>query len=78
MDATMSRDSHVVSAARGMYALAAVTNFRDDELLIPRAIILGAAESVEEEFLDRISVDNWPKPDLLRDRQRKKRNGFLY
>jgi len=55
-----------------------VANFSKEELAIPKATVLGVAEEITEELVNKINADDKPKSDLVNDRQRKKRNELLY
>ena len=55
-----------------------VANFSDEQLIIPKATVLGVAEEITEEPVDRINPRDHPISDPLNDKQRKKKNEFLY
>jgi len=55
-----------------------VANFSKEEMIIPKATVLGVAEEITEELVNKINAENKPKSDLVNDRKRKKRNEFLY
>jgi len=55
-----------------------VANFNKEELTIQKATVLGVAEEIIKELVNKINADDKPKTDLVNDRQRKKRNELLY
>jgi len=55
-----------------------VANFSDEQLIIPKATVLGVAEEITEELVDRINTTDQPISDPLNDKKRKKRNELLY
>jgi hypothetical protein len=55
-----------------------VANFSDEQLIIPKATVLGVAEEITEELLDRINPRDTPISDPLSNKQKKKRNELLY
>jgi len=55
-----------------------VANFSKEELTIPKATVIGVAEEIREELVNKINAEDKPKSDLVNDRQRKKRNELLY
>jgi len=55
-----------------------ITNFSKEELTIPKATVLGVAEEITEELVNKINAEDKPNSDLVNDRQRKKRNELLY
>jgi len=55
-----------------------IANFSKEQLTIPKATVLGVAEEITEELVDKINAEYKPKSDLVNDRQRKKRNELLY
>jgi len=55
-----------------------VDNFGKEELTILKATIVGVAEEITEELVNKINAEDKQKSDLVNDRQRKKRNELLY
>jgi len=55
-----------------------VANFSKEELTISKATVLGVAEEITEELVNKIKADDKPKSGLVNDRKRKKRNELLY
>jgi ribosomal protein S13 len=51
-----------------------VPNFSDVELTIPKATVLGIAEAVAEEIVDRINVRDNKKPQPLNNREKENKN----
>ena len=73
-----SRDSCDTVRTPDNRALVMVANFSKEEMIIPKATVLGVAEEIAEELVKKINAENKPKSDLVNDRKRKKRNEFLY
>jgi len=55
-----------------------VANFSKEELTIPKATVLGVAEEITHELVNKINAEVKPKSVPLNYRQRKKRNELLY
>jgi hypothetical protein len=55
-----------------------VANLSDEQLIIPKATVLGVAEEITEELVDRVNPRDPPISDPLSVKQKKKRNEFLY
>ena len=73
-----STDSRDISTARSNRTLVMVANFSEEELVIPKATLLGIAEEMKEKLIDRSNAKIEPKSGQLNDRQRKKRNELLW
>ena len=73
-----SRDSCDTVRTPDNRALVMVANFNKEELTIQKATVLGVAEEIIKELVNKINADDKPKTDLVNDRQRKKRNELLY
>jgi len=54
-----------------------VANFSKEELTIHKATVLGVAEEITKELVNKINAEDKPKSDLVKDRRRKKRNELL-
>jgi len=54
-----------------------VANFSKEELTIHKATVLGVAEEITKELVNKINAGDKPKSDLVKDRRRKKRNELL-
>ena len=67
-----SRDSCDTVRTSDNRALVMIANFSKEEQTIPKATILGVAEEITEELVDKIKAEDKPKSDLVNDRQRKK------
>jgi len=50
-----------------------VANFSDEQLIIPKATVLGVAEDITEELVDRINTKEHPISDPLNDKQEKEK-----
>jgi len=48
--------------------LIVVANFGDEQLIIPKATVLGVADEITEELVDRINPKNHPKSDPVNDK----------
>ena len=57
--------------------LVMVANFSKEELTIHKATVLGVAEEITKELVNKINAGDKPKSDLVKDRRRKKRNELL-
>ena len=55
-----------------------VANFSDEELTIPKATVLGIAEEVTEEIVDKINVRDNSEPQPLSNREKENKNKTLY
>jgi len=73
-----SRDSCVTFRTSDNRALVLVANFSKEELTIHKDTVLGVSEEITEELINKINAEDKPKSDLVNDRQRNKRNEFLY
>jgi hypothetical protein len=51
-----------------------VANFSDEQLIIPKATVLGVAEEITEELVERINPRDPLTSDPLNVKQKKKRN----
>jgi hypothetical protein len=51
-----------------------IANFSVEELIVPKATVLGVAEEITEELVDRINPRDTPISEPLSDKQKKKRN----
>jgi len=49
-----------------------IAKFSQEELTIPKARVLGVAEEITEELIDKINAEDKPKSDQVNERQRKK------
>ena len=55
-----------------------VANFSDEELTIPKATVLGIAEEVTEEIVDKINVRDNSQLQPLSNREKENKNKTLY
>jgi hypothetical protein len=55
-----------------------ITNFSKEELVVTKSTVLGIAEGVMEDIVDRINADNKSKRSSSNDQQGRKRNDALY
>jgi len=69
-----SSHSGDTTRTRNSQAMVMVANFSDEQLIIPKATVLGVAEEITEELVDRINQRDPPTSDPLNDKQKKKRN----
>jgi len=51
-----------------------IANFSDEELAIPKAKVLGIAEEVTEETVDKINVRDNSEPQPLSNREKENKN----
>jgi hypothetical protein len=55
-----------------------VANFSDEQLIIPKATVLGVVEEITAELVDRINPRDSPISEPLSDKQKRKRTELLY
>ena len=53
-------------------------NFNHEQLIIPKATVLGVTKEITEELVDGINPRNTPTSNPQNDKQKKKRNELLY
>jgi len=53
-----------------------VANFSKEELTIPKATVLGVAEELTEELVDKINAVDRPKSELTNDQKKKKATSY--
>jgi len=73
-----TREDRDVARTRKNCALIMVANFSDEELTIPKATVLGIAEEVTEETVDKINVRDNSQPQPLSNREKENKNKTLY
>ena len=72
------RDGSEIVRTTDNRALVMDADFSKEERTIPAATVFGGAVEIAEELVNKINPDDKPKSDLVNDRERKKRNEFLY
>ena len=55
-----------------------VANSSDEELTIPKATVLGIADEVTEETVDKLNVQDNSEPQRLNNREKENKNKTLY
>ena len=55
-----------------------VTNFSNEELIVPKATVLGVAEEMTGEIVEKTNLEGKEGPSLHNPAQKKKRNEDLY